>query len=797
MLILKSGLRLFYRRRLESIAIILLIMITVSLYISLHLDKDNFTRYIYNSMTETLGHISLFGRFDEDAVKLLEGLEGVDHVSAYYYWIGYTYRDIEVDGREYRVKYDASLVDSSIIKNDREIHIVIKDGRLPKNSGEALLYKAVYEESPRERGAEIKLGDKVTIYSYGVDHVLRKYNFTIVGYAIGLAEFGYSDYTLFVNRTIISKLTNGSYSWIAIYSKSLNDRDIEDLGDQAIRVLRDHGYHIAGSWLNKPGENYIKTIFESIMAYFTTPIILSIVLIAIVSIASGVSLVERNTRINGVLKAIGSSKLHLFIIYSIPWFIRGSIGVLLSAILSPLIAEKLLYLFGSNISEILDYLIKAYGFQTDPYSLIYCSTISLAIIMAGSLIPGIIASKIRTVEAINFTGLKPRRTLGLDGGARLRIATRDLLSRPWKLLTLFVTILIILSLMTAVSANIDSMYREIDEYFLDQPDIILYVEPVSYVSASPLYKVYDIIRNNPDIESITYTVYHTIINGLRQHELMAVYSIVNGSGTNIWSLVKGRYPSSSGEIAITKTISVLLGKDLDDTIYIDDEYGVPHKFRVVGIINAYSYNGLIAVIALKDFAEMTRSNVRDVLAGYSAEVYIRVKKGVDPEELGWMLKEDIESKPYYKVRLYIPRNTSGNIGLIAGILYSILSVVYLVGVIGLSAIFIIDFAGRLREVGVLRAIGFTNSDLLIVSFIEIVFATILSIPATYLLGYILAETLNRATILAKGYIDLDYSTKYMFATNNMLVLFIAYMLSLATIYLYLRRLKTSELLRVE
>ncbi|GEM_PF-4571287 len=798
MLIFKAGLRLFLRRRIETIAIILLIMVITSFYISLYLDKDNFTRYIYMSKIEGLGHVSIYGRFNDRALELLEVLDGIDHVIPYYYWRGYMYGDVIAGNRSYRFKYTVGLMDVSIV-NTSDVHIVLKEGRYPLNESEVLLYISIYDAGGEN---EFKVGDSITVYCYGMNGVFHKYNLTIVGYAIGLAIFDYTDYTLLVNHDIIQDLVNDTYTWIAVYSKDQSDSGIEELSENVLSTLKSHGYNVTGYRINKPRENEVNPVLDSVMAYFTIPIVLALVLIAVVALASGVSLVERNTRLNGVLRAIGCSRSDLFIIYFVQWFLRGLIGILLAIAISPYLARTLLFMFGSSFSTLLDYLINAYGFNTEPYTLIKPSIVSLTIVLTGSIIPGLMASRINIVDAVQFTGLKPRGTIGFSGGARSRIALRNLFSRPWKFLSLLAIITIILSLMTGITANVVSMYREYYRFIEDMPaDTILYVYSVSYTPVTPLNSVYGIICNSSGVEEATYTVSHMIVNGLGHNEILKIYAIVNGTGTSVWRVIEGRYPTSSGEIAISKTIAILLKKGVGDSIEVTDNYGVVHRFRIVGVIDTYNSNGFTVFISLDDFALITRLNVREILLRYPAEIYIRVKGDTDPDDLGFMLKGEIESNPDYCVHVYTRnqgfRQFGENVNLLVGILYSILFIVYIVGVIGLTSIFIIDFTGRLREIGVFRAIGFTNLDILLISFTEIIVATLLSLPISYAMGYILAESLNMATILAKGYIDLGYSWKYLFSPTNVIVLLIAYILSLAIIYLYLRRQKTAELLRID
>ncbi len=267
MLIIKNGFRLFYKRKLETIAVILLLFFASSMYLALYIDKDNFIYYVNKAMVESLGHVSVFGAFNGSALDIVKGIDGVERVTAYYYWKGIFYIERNVSSETVRVKEDIVLVDEAILHGENtSVHIVLKEGRYPENIHEAIVYTPVYGgEGSMMLPKELQVGSTITVYSYGHGRVLRKYNLTIVGRAIGLGSYSSpGEYTIFVKRSLIREVTSGSYSWIVVYSSNEDDEYIEELGNKVINELKRNGYYIVGSWINKPGENRssLKTIYQ-------------------------------------------------------------------------------------------------------------------------------------------------------------------------------------------------------------------------------------------------------------------------------------------------------------------------------------------------------------------------------------------------------------------------------------------------------------------------------------------------------------------------------------------------------
>ncbi len=791
MVLYRAGLRLIWRRKIETIVIVFLLSIAVGMYAMIDLDLYNFVNYIKYSIRDTIGYANFIGLFNNTVVNKIRMMPGVESVKAFYYWSGYTY--ISIGGNKTRLGVALLQYD----ERGESISILVTRGRPPANNGEAVLYHHFSVTPP----PELELGKNVTVYSVDINGSLKKLCFTIVGEATGPINFG-GDVALFIPRNVLKNVTRGRYTWISVYGSVYTDEAVGKLADEVLEYLNKSGIELYSYMVNRPSDNPVKSVFEGVADMIKMLLYTAIAIIAVLSAASSISLIERNTRLIGVLKAVGATKRQVFLLYSIPWLARGAIGLALGLAISPFIAEKMLYLFIPNASIILNFFLTKYGFTVDPYTLAWSGIVCGATILVASLVPGAIASRIRVVEAIRFTGLKPRRTLGFSGSLMLRLSLRNLFSRPWKIVGLVLSIAIMWSGLMALSISINgfwAIYRDFEEHY--PPDLSIHVNRLGYTAPTTALDAYKIILNTSGVAYAETYVYYMAMNAFGMGRAVIFVTVINGS----WKLsttpvAEGRYPCRDGEALIGPSIARLLGVGVGSTIRYRDERGREWVLKVVGIGKLNDQDGFYVYIPKTSFAKifdipLNRLGVDSVI------IRVRVREGVSPMELGWRIKRSIEENPYlkasFRARSETLRMMKDNISMIAMIFAMLYSVSIFVGLAVITSILVVDFTGRLREIGVLRAIGFTNASIALLNTLEALEATIVAIPLAATLGVLQARMMLDRAIKALGCVPFNPSVSDVLNVYTLAILALSYIISFITVTLYLRRQKTSEILRVE
>ncbi len=801
MVLYRAGARLFTRKKLESIILTALLVVAVAALAMIVIDLRNFDNYVYRVMVESLGHVSVMGAFNQSDLDYIRSLSDVREARGYYYWLGNTYREVRVDNETYRVRVPVNLVQYSVALEEHS-GILLKEGRWPRGEDEAVLYRSVFQ-SPGSENRYPGIGDHVYVETSTINGTPVHMNLTIVGVAVGTAGFGdVSSITLFLPDEVMRNITGGYYTWIAIYGYRDSDEDIERLANETLTGLKERGSNVFFYFVNKPSQNPIRGILESVGKTFTIFMYSAIAIIAVLSAASGVALIEKNTRIIGVLKAVGVDSRQVFVVYTIPWLLRGVLGTLIGLAISPYVAKAALYAFLQGASEIIDYLIAKYGFAADPMDLAYAGGISIATMLIASIVPGLVASRINVRDALQFTGLRPRRVLGFAGGLKTRIALRNLVSHPWKLIGLMLSIAILWGSLMQLSVGISGVWGLYESFEKEyRPDMFLYIGLTSYTAPTTAYDAYRVVLENPDVLYAEAYHVHSVFSAFGLSRFVVFYALVNGS----WRLppapvTEGRYPDNPGEAAIGRSLAYVLGVGIGDTITYRDEEGNEWRLRVVGIIGLNLEDGFMLYVNNRTMAEIMGVEPGR-LGAYRLTLTVKARSGVDPEKLGWRLRLEVEKLPFirasFRTKQEMLDSIRSSINTLGQILFMLLSVSIYTGIVAIAAILIIDFAGKLREIGVLRALGFTNGELTLISLIEAIAATLLALPVAYVLGAVTARIVLDQAVMAIGYIEAHPRISDLINPLSLQVIAVAYIIAFLTNYLYLRRQATAELLRVE
>jgi len=430
-------------------------------------------------------------------------------------------------------------------------------------------------------------------------------------------------------------------------------------------------------------------------------------------------------------------------------------------------------------------LMERYPFSPDIATLAWVGGLAGLVILSGSLIPPVLAYRIPASRALRFTGLSGVGRGGLlRGKARLVYHVRRMLSRPW--MTFFLVAFITLAWGAAASIPMsvrgtNVIGEEIARYGYDA-SIIVTVQDPGDVSSLP--SIAGSAGGVVDAE-----VWASEWRAVKfMGEDLMLSSCIEGSWRLGPPLSVGRWPGR-GEMVVSETLAKLYDLRVGDTVRLEKTVGGAIELRVVGIAETHSNNGRIAYISKSDYLGVSNAN----------HVFLRVKTIGDPDEAALevknlLLEHGLPSRIMTTKESMLQQHRE-NLGFLKMFLTIINASTLVGGFAGLAVLVLVDLAGRLRELGVLRAIGFSDWELSLTVASDVLLASLIAAPFAYFSGMLISSVMLGLMRDAMGYVEPAPRLSDLLSSGWILAssLIIAYLSSLV----YLRRQSTADLLRVE
>jgi putative ABC transport system permease protein len=210
-------------------------------------------------------------------------------------------------------------------------------------------------------------------------------------------------------------------------------------------------------------------------------------------------------------------------------------------------------------------------------------------------------------------------------------------------------------------------------------------------------------------------------------------------------LLKGRYPKKGKEVLIGYSVAYeLFDKpiDLNKKIKIHGQ-----EFRVVGIMN--KAGGVFK--QMDTLVYIPKSEMRKIF-GLDEEIVslidIKVEEGNDPNEIARVVEEKLlalhkvskENKDFTVISPEFSRKVTEQItSLMQALLGSIAGISLLVGAIGIANMMFTNVLERTREIGILKAIGATNRQIMSIFLVESGIIGFVGGILGIVLGYFLGE----------------------------------------------------------
>ncbi|WP_409200317.1 ABC transporter permease [Methanobrevibacter sp. DSM 116169] len=205
------------------------------------------------------------------------------------------------------------------------------------------------------------------------------------------------------------------------------------------------------------------------------------------------------------------------------------------------------------------------------------------------------------------------------------------------------------------------------------------------------------------------------------------------------AIIEGRnFNDSANELIIGKVAKDRLNKTVGDVIESNGE-----EWKIVGVFESGDPN-----IDTLSYAPL--EGVQKVMdeEGKISEIYVKADKGVDTEKLA----KDIENK--YKDNITVISSISEMAGtqnildMLNGAKWGISLLAIIVGGIGIINTMIMSVYERTREIGVLKAVGWSRSRIIGMILGESIVITLVAGIVASILGIVFVEILNISGILS-------------------------------------------------
>ncbi len=749
---LKASLRALRHRKLETLAVVIVVAVGVLGLATIRLAATYSIGLAGKAWVYEAGNIVVDGRIPEEAVDAVSSLPGVEEVKL-------------IDLVTTVAWLDGTPISVALIHNPSPSYPF---SYIADQPGDVMVYD-VGEPQP------VEPGDTLSVPGYG--------DLKVGGRARGVARIaGGIDAVLLVPRGVVESVQGQHIQVLSIVAPEATD--LEGLASRVEEAVAAAGGSVRNVMIQTEEDNPATKPMSSMARAFEIFVSVALIAAALLMAGSEASLLERNVRELGVLKAVGVDAWRTAAYYAGHNVVRGLVGTLIGLALSIPLSEKLVE-WGARQAHgsAMEILMERYPYSPDPQALLWAGGFALILVAAGSLIPPLLAYRIPAARALRFTGLTgPAGIAVLRGKARLAYAVRRALSRPWRAAFL----VLFLAITWGAAASIPMSVRGID---VIGEEIAMYGYDASIV----------VVLEGRDPSTLPGVALR--VGGVEAAEIWAfewraatlggdevtVASCLEGSWSLGPVLARGRWPGP-GEAAITETLSRLHGLDLGDEVVLSFGRG-ELRLRVVGIARTHNNDGLLVYVSREDYLSVLDTDF----------VLLRIRASGDPEEVAARVKAAL-------VAGGVPASIAGtkegmleshrnNLRFVRMFLTIINAATLVVGLLGLAVLVVVDLAGRLREIGVLRALGLTDGELGLAVAGEVLVAALVAAPLAYLAGLAISSSMLDMMMGAMGYVR--PLPRLSDLASSGWVLGPALLASYAACLLYLRRQPTSSLLRVE
>jgi putative ABC transport system permease protein len=508
----------------------------------------------------------------------------------------------------------------------------------------------------------------------------------VTGSGVSIGPYG------FVLPETLERLVPDQTAWRSVLGVRLADPDASrEFAGAALDRLAPTGGVSAVNWLDlKEAVTEDNEVYVVLLGVFSLFALMAAGLVIANSIGGRVVAQIREI---GLLKAVGFTPRGIAGVYLAQNLLLGLVSALLGlaagVALTPMFEENLSELFATT--------------RVSPYEPVPLLLVLVAVVLAVAfctLVPALRGARIGTVEAIVSGGGRVR-----GGGSRLAafasrfrlpvvvvVGLKDAFARP---LRAWVTVAaLVLTIVTLTfSIGMESTLRDIVAHperwgtpydLLIAPNGTTPAETERILGSEPAVASYVTQR---DVEARVEGTGTTI----------SVFALGGDLSLYGSSLAEGRLMTAPGEAVAGQALLDLVGKGIGDTVrlWIDE---TPVDLTIVGRVVAADEEGLTVLFGLDTY--------RAVVDGTAdaGDYAVRLRPGSDPFVAMAALRA--ASAGRFDVR---PQDfaSAGDFALLRGIMFGLDLVLLVIGAVNLLTTTMLGVRERVRDVGILKSIGFT------------------------------------------------------------------------------------------
>jgi len=730
MLLIRELLRDIKRFKWRSIIVILAISVGISILslVSNISASMNATEEVIDSRYATHDIIIWFNDFYPlNLIEEVRTINGVKIVEGRIYLYGSTFVNsstiyITLIGTTPRPAIDTILPSSESIWNYFRGNVCIIDRTMAER-------------------AQISLGDNISVYTSAGKFKFRVIDLADISWSI---TFNYPiQLTLIVPIETLQRILNANEKANVMVLKVASDYSIEDVYGKVIRFLRKKNYVVSGYYKRVVGGNPLEGTVGIIFGIMFLPAalvagtLLSLVLM---------NKVASEYRLIGVRKSIGFTPWQVFTLVLAEGFLLYALSIPIAFIMSIVVTYLAIR---ALLEPFLPYIVIRISFTGFVNSVLV--TLILAVIF--SAYPAWKAKNVNTLDAIRwgFETIKYKRKKGVSGLPKfVAMAWRNLLRRKKR------TSLMILALILSTSASLsiailyDSIYRT---YFISVQNMyksdaeIFFKEPISIRDINNVKAINGILCAEGYFMYFIPSRNFSLIVNDKKVDVGTLYAppivrfLQPNSSLYRPELIEGNWINSPGEIVVSYKVAKYLNLKIGDFIrilYVGSNTKVEINGTIVGIGQMLWQNGWEFIVHINDAYE------RGLLPkNHFSTLAIKISEEAKLSEIIDKIFNVLADKKPTSVLITkdLMKGFKDFMIAIDNFLKIIVFSTLLVVLVGLTSGFIMVMHERKWDIGLLKSLGGTSSEIAKMFIYETLFMAIIALPFGILIGVIFAHLL--------------------------------------------------------
>ncbi|HEY8414881.1 MAG TPA: ABC transporter permease, partial [Thermaerobacter sp.] len=556
---------------------------------------------------------------------------------------------------------------------------------------------------------------------------------------------------------------------LVVDGDGLDKAHIAQVVEEVRRKVEKSGRTVHYTWIPEPGRHWAQDVLDAMTFLLLALGGLSLLLSGFLVINTLTAVLAQQVRQIGVMKAVGAGRGQLAGMYL---GMAAAYGLMSLLVAVPLGAAgaRVLTRFGAGLIN-----VDVPGFRLPPVVLALQAAVGLGVPLLAALYPVLAGTRVTVREAISDYGVGPAAGHGglLDRWLRrvpalprpVLLSLRNTFRRKGRLVLTLAT----LSLGGAIFIAVLSVHASLQRTLDDALKYWHYDVAVNFSRSYRVKQIEQVVRGVPGVlraETWGFEGVRRLRPDGTEGESTVMIAPPPGSRLLQPTLTAGRWLLPGDENAVVVNTEFL--KDEPDVDVGEDVVlkldSRETTWRVVGVVRGV-LTGPSVYANAPHFARVARDvgrarSVRVVTERHDAEFQAQVARVLERRfEAAGMQVAQVET--IAQVR----RNVEQQFNIIVAFLLAMAALLAVVGALGLAGTMSINVLERLREIGVMRAIGASGGAIRQVFIVEGVFIGILS----WLIGGILSLPISKLLSDTVGNLFVQESLSFRFSTPGALL----------------------------